>query len=143
MDVNAVYIFDAPVDKVWKVLLDPDTIANCLPGCEQLTPLNDGQYEAHLTIAVGAIRGKYKAKVTLADLNPNQSYTLTIEGNGTPGFVKGQAHIALNEISDKTHVTVEGHAQVGGIIARVGQRLMSGMNKMMMDKFFSCMQEKV
>ena len=143
MEINSVYIFDAPVDRVWEALLDPDTIANCLPGCEKLLPVGVDKYEADLTIAVGAIRGRYKAQIALTCLDYHKSYTLTVEGSGSPGFVKGQAQVHLESKNEETHVMVYGSAQVGGMIARVGQRLMSGVNKMMMDRFFSCMQQSI
>ena len=48
MDVNGHYSFDAPVDKVWMVLLNSDTLARCIPGCDSLVPLGNDRYEATL-----------------------------------------------------------------------------------------------
>ena len=54
----------------------------------------------------------------------------------------------LNEIAelendaDRTLVTVDSRAQVGGTIARVGQRLLGSVSKMMMDRFFACLATK-
>lgn len=84
-------------------------------------------------MGVGSIKGAYQAKISLSDLVPERSYRLGIEGNGSPGFVRGEALITL--------VRIDGEAQVGGTIARVGQRLIASVNKMMMDRFFACIQE--
>ena len=142
MDIKGSYSFNAPVARVWDVLLDPDSLAHCIPGCEELTPVDDGQFEATLSVGVGAIRGKYLAKITLTDRVPTSSYKLIVEGSGTPGFVRGEAIISLEEQGNETLVNIEGDAQVGGTIARVGQRLLGSVNKTMMDRFFTCLQEE-
>jgi hypothetical protein len=67
-----------------------------------------------------------------------------VEGSGTPGFVKGEVVIELaGQPDETTTVHVKGDGQVGGLIARVGQRLLSSVTKMMMDRFFACLQQKV
>jgi carbon monoxide dehydrogenase subunit G len=76
------------------------------------------------------------------------SYRLSVEGQGRPGFVKGQAAISLREVVSEsgganTIVDVTGTVQTGGTIARLGQRLIASAAKMMQDRFFACMQGKV
>lgn len=142
MDVKAEYVFDAPVERVWQVLLDPASLAHCMPGCEELVPLGGQEYEATLSVGVGAVRGTFKVTITLADQVPMRSYTLAVEGKGSPGFVRGQGRISLEPQGQGTLVRVEGEAQVGGTIARVGQRLLSSVNKMMLDRFFACLNEQ-
>ena len=141
MDVNSSYHFDAPAARVWEVMLDPDVIAKCMPGCEKLTPLGNDQYEAIISVGVGAVRGSYTARITVADQVPMHSYRLVVEGTGAPGFVRGVAHISLEDQGERTLVKVDGDAQVGGTVARVGQRLIGNVNRMMMDRFFTCLQE--
>ena len=141
MDIKETYSFNAPLDRVWGLLLDPDALARCLPGCEKLVTLDDGRYEATLSVGVGAIKGTFAATITIADILPMRSYKLLVEGAGSPGFVRGEAQISLTEQEEETVVSVDGTAQVGGMVARVGQRLIGSVNKMMMDRFFTCLQE--
>ena len=140
MDVKGSYSFDAPVARVWELLLDPQSLSQCMPGCEALTPIGDDRYEATMSVGVGTIKGTYSAKITIADRLPMRSYRLIVEGEGRPGFMRGEATISLEEAEGKTLVRVDGDAQVGGTIARVGQRLLGSANKMMMDRFFKCLQ---
>jgi len=79
----------------------------------------------------------------LSDKVANTSYVLTADGQGRPGFVKGSSAIALRAEGDGTVVDVTGTVQTGGPIARVGQRLIGSVSKMMMDRFFGCLQGKV
>ena len=66
-----------------------------------------------------------------------------VEGQGRPGFVKGSSAIALRADGAATAVDVSGAVQTGGPIARVGQRLIGGVAKMMLDRFFACLQAKL
>ena len=143
MQVKSSYSFNAPAAAVWETILDPEIIARCMPGCEALNPLGSDQYEAVLSISVGSIKASYKARLTLADQVPNTSYKLKVEGTGSPGFVNGEAAISLSEQDQKTILTVIGDAQVGGTIARVGQRLLGTVSNRMMDNFFNCLQKSV
>ena len=144
MEITATYTFDAPRQRVWELLIDPTVIAGCLPGCESMEPTGDDTYNATLTVGIAAITGRYSGTVQMADKVPPASYTLQVEGRGKPGFVNGSAEVSLAEdgASGTTTVAVTGKAQVGGTIARVGQRLLGSVSKMMMDRFFACLQER-
>ena len=143
MDVNGSYTFAAPPDAVWKMLTDPVVIAGCLPGCDRLEPIGEDQYRAAMTLAVAAVTGKYTGTVSMHDKNPPHSYRLIVEGSGTPGFVEGEAAIELVADGTGTTVRVKGQGNVGGVIARVGQRLLGSVSKMMMDRFFACLQNRL
>jgi uncharacterized protein len=143
MDVTGTYSFDAPPDRVWALLMDPAVIASCIPGCDRFEPDGDDRYKATLTIGLAAITGTYEGIVVITDKVPHQSYRLTVEGQGKPGFVKGDVAISLREEGKTTIVDVNGTVQTGGMIARLGQRLIANVNKMMQDRFFACLQSKI
>ena len=143
MDISGSYTFNAPPGRVWALLMDPAAIASCVPGCESLEAEGPDRYRARLTVALAAITGTYDGTIVISDKVDNASYRLTVEGQGRPGFVKGNASIALRPDGNSTIVEVSGTVQTGGPIARVGQRLISGVSKMMQDKFFACLQGKV
>jgi carbon monoxide dehydrogenase subunit G len=123
--------------------MDPEIIAGCIPGCEKLEPEGEDRYRARLAVALAAITGTYDGTVQIADKVEPESYRLTVEGQGKPGFVKGSVLIALRADGDNTVVDVKGSVQTGGTIARLGQRLIGGVAKMMQDRFFACLQGKL
>ncbi|MBI2369696.1 MAG: carbon monoxide dehydrogenase subunit G [Deltaproteobacteria bacterium] len=141
MKIEGAYTFEAPRERVWKVLLDPDTLQRCMPGCEKLEAIGPDQYEATLKIGVAAVKGTYMGKVAIADKEPPARYRLLVEGSGAPGWVKGEAVMELADQGDKTLVTMTADAQVGGLIAGVGQRLIGGVAKMMAGDFFKRLAE--
>jgi len=72
-----------------------------------------------------------------------ESYRLVVDAKGRQGFVRGEAHITLADGTDgHTVVSVDGRGQIGGMIARVGQRLVGAVGKTMMDRFFDCLSKK-
>ena len=134
MKIDGSYTFEAPRETVFQMLQDPEVLAKIIPGCEQLDLVGENEYEAALEINVGPVKGKFKGKVVLSNLQPPQSYQMEVTGKGAPGFVKGTAQVRLEEQSAANLATVmsyEGDAQVGGRIASVGQRLVESAAKAM------------
>jgi len=143
MDIFGSYTFDAPVDRVWDVLMDPAALSSCIPGCTRFEPDGEDRYAVTLTVALAAITGTYNGTVNLTDRTPHTSYRLVMEGDGRAGFVKGTSVISLRPAGASTAVDVSGAVHTGGPIARVGQRLIGGVARMMMDRFFACLQSKL
>src|SRR5919204_6361693 len=113
MKVEGVYSFPGSADKVWDLLLDPESLRACIPGVESLTETSPDHWDAVMRVGVAAIKGTYKGKVGIVDKQPPNAYTLEVEGSGGPGFVKGTAKISLQPDGDGTKVTVDGDGQVG------------------------------
>jgi carbon monoxide dehydrogenase subunit G len=143
VDLSASYTFPRPPADVWALVIDPGVVAACLPGCERLEPLGGDRYRAVLAVTVAAISGKYEGTVAILDQQPPESYRLVVEGRGKGGFVNGSAAVRLAPQDGGTVVHVEGRAEVGGLIASVGQRLLGTVSRMLMDRFFACLQGRL
>jgi uncharacterized protein len=142
MDLQGNYTFNEPAAAVWNRLIDPQVVGSCLPGCDGLEPTGNDTYRVKLTMNLSAISGSYDGTVAIVEKDPPRSYKLLIEGRGRSGFVKGEARLELTEENGKTLVTVLGTAEAGGLIARVGQRLLGSVSQMMMDRFFECLRTR-
>ena len=92
---------------------------------------------------MGPIRSKFDATVKMVDMKPYESYGLIVEGKGASGFVRGESQISLVSDNGTTTVSVVSDSSSGGLLARVGQRMMESFAKNMMDRFFTCLQESV
>lgn len=143
MELTATYSFPATPSEVWSLLMDSNAIAACLPGCRELRPIGDDRYQADLTIGVAAVSGSFAATIALLDKVPPHSYRLTVEATGKPGFARGSAAIVLTPEEGGTAVTVTAQAEVGGLIARVGQRMIEGVARMTMDRFYGCLVKRL
>jgi carbon monoxide dehydrogenase subunit G len=143
MDITGTYTLTAPPEKVWDLLMDPTIVAACIPGCGELEPIGEDRYRAKLAVALAAISGSYEGTVALSEKVKPASYRMEVEGQGKPGSVKGSAAIHLHPDAAGTRIEISGSVQTTGPIARLGQRLIGGVSKMMQDRFFANLQAKL
>jgi hypothetical protein len=136
MKLSGTHTFSAPPDKVWTAINDPEILAKALPGCERLEPDGPDRFKAVVSFGLAAITGKYAGSVELAEKVPPHSMVLKMEGKGIPGFVKGSGRLELRAKGKQTELSYEGEAQVGGMIAAVGQRMIEAAARKIVSQFF-------
>jgi carbon monoxide dehydrogenase subunit G len=135
----------APVAKVWEALNDPEVLKVCIPGCQSLEKKSDNELAATVVLKIGPIKANFVGEVTLTNLNPPNSYTISGEGKGgIAGFARGGADVTLAaDGDDDTVLTYTAKADVGGKIAQLGSRLITSTSKKLAGQFFSSFNEKV
>lgn len=127
----------ASTQQVWEALNDPQILQASIPGCQSLEKESDERFTATVEVKVGPIGARFKGAVTLTDLNPPNSYTLLLEGNGgIAGSMKGAAKVKLSEADGGTLVSYEVDAQVGGRMAQLGGPIIDATAKQLAGKFF-------
>lgn len=132
-----------PRSRVWDVLLNPEVLSRCLPGCERFEQIGEEKYAVTVKLGIAAIKGTYTGTVEIVDKLPLTSYKLRGEGKGAPGWAKGEAIFELAEQNRKTEVTTRADVSVGGTIAGVGQRMMEGVSKVMIQQFFESLEKEL
>jgi hypothetical protein len=138
MDMTGEYRIEAPRDKVWEALNDPEVLRQAIPGCESIEKQSDTEMSAKVTAKVGPVKASFTGQVTLSDLDPPNSYRISGEGKGgAAGFAKGGANVRLEPDGDATVLKYEVNATVGGKLAQLGARLIDGTAKKMAGEFFS------
>jgi hypothetical protein len=130
------YTFSAAPADVWNLLTDPSRLEKCLPGCDRLVPDGPDRFKATVKFALAAISSAYAGRVELLDKKPPKSLRLRMEGKGAPGFVKAEGSVELSETRGGTELRYSGEAQVGGLIATVGQRLIESAARKIVAQFF-------
>jgi carbon monoxide dehydrogenase subunit G len=143
MNIEGTYTFQAPIEQVWKTLLDPEVLARTLPGIENMKTTGPDSYEATMHVGVAAVQGTYSGKVAILDKEEPMHYRLQAEGSGTRGFVKAEGTVDLAQQNGTTIATYKGAAQLGGPIAGVGMRVLPGVAKMMINQFFGTIAEEL
>jgi uncharacterized protein len=132
MKIEGEYIFDGPREAVWKLVRDPEVLMKCMPGTQTVNKISDTEFTGEVTVRIGPFSGSFAGRVLVSDEVPPQSCTLTVEGTGKLGFLKGVGSIAMTELEDgKTLMKYTGEAQIGGKVASVGQRLFDSVSKSM------------
>lgn len=123
---------------VWAELNDPDRLKMCIPGCEELEKISNNEFRATAKMRVGPVSARFKGRVMLSDFDAPNSYKISGEGEGgIAGFAKGNAIVRLEENEVGTLLIYNVDVQIGGKLAQLGQRLISGTAKKLTDEFFA------
>ena len=144
MRIEGQFTFDgvAPL-AVWSFLTDANRIAECLPGCEKLVQVDDETYNMQMRFGVGAVSGVFSGSIRIHDLQPTSEYQMTVGGNGVPGFVKGEGKVQITGTDTGALLQYSGDVSAGGPIASLGQRMIGGAARMVIDQFFRCAARKL
>ncbi len=130
MKIEGEYIFDGSREEVWEIMRDPEVLASALPGTQSLDQVSENEYQGEMQVRIGPVADLFSGNVAISDEVPPESLTMTVEGRGKPGFVKGTGAMKLiAQETDKTLMQYQGDMQVGGRLASVGQRMMDSVSK--------------
>ena len=137
MEMKGEQLVPASQQATWAALNDPAVLKACVPGCESITPAGENVYEVLMVARVGPVSAKFKGKLTLSDINPPQSYSISFEGQGgAAGFAKGGAQVRLSTEGENTKLSYDVKANVGGKLAQIGSRLVDAAARKVADDFF-------
>jgi len=140
MELTGEQLIPAPRQAVWNALYDPEVLRQCITGCESVTKTSETDFEASVQVKVGPVKARFKGKVSLNDLDPPNSCTISGEAQGgvAAGFGKGSAKVQLTDAENGvTRLTYAVNAQVGGKLAQIGARLIDGVAAKMAEEFFT------
>jgi len=137
MDMQGSRALAVTQQQAWDALNDPEALRACIPGCDKFESTAENQYAVGVAVKVGPLAARFGGKVSLSDVKPPDSYTISFEGQGgAAGFAKGNAKVTLVPQGTGCELAYTVHAQVGGKIAQLGQRLVDGAAKSMAEDFF-------
>lgn len=143
MKISGSYTIDAPREQVWEALNDMDVLARIVPGCERLEQVGDNEFEGTVKIGIQSIKGTYNGKIRLEDIQPPHHYKLVASGRSASGVVDGSGLVDLEEQDGKTLLKYNGDAQIGGTLASVGQRLIEGASRQLINQSLKALVEQI
>jgi carbon monoxide dehydrogenase subunit G len=136
---------DVPVDEAWKVLLDLERIAPCLPGA-QLTEVEGDEYRGTVKIKVGPITAQYKgvAKIEEAD-EANHKVVLQAEGRDTRGQGNASATVTATLVPEGagTTVNIDTDLNITGKVAQFGRGVMADVSSKLLGQFADNLKKDV
>tara|TARA_Y100000588_G_scaffold138889_1_gene152711 strand:+ start:71 stop:511 length:441 start_codon:yes stop_codon:yes gene_type:complete len=143
MHFEGTHTFNAPQHVMWDLLNNPDVLARATPGIKTLEPIEEDKYKAIVDVKMGPINATFDGTLEVADKVAPQSYKLHIDVDAKIGIVKAEGTIALQGEEQNTSVAFEADAQLSGTLARMGQRVLSGVARMMTKQFFKALEEEI
>ena len=113
------------------------------PGLRSAGATGEDRYKATLTVALAAITGTYEGTIVLSDKAPPSSYRMRSKGRAGPDSSRARPASPSAPTAATPSSTSHGQVHTGGPIARLGQRLIANVSKMMQDRFFANLQRHV
>ncbi len=137
MKIEDQFTVDVPVEEAWKVLLDVERIAPCLPGA-QLQEIEGDEYRGIVKIKVGPITAQYKgvAQITEAD-ETNHVVVLKAEGRDVRGQGNASATVTATLVPDGggTTVKIDTDLNITGKVAQFGRGVMADVSGKLLGQF--------
>ncbi|TFV58309.1 carbon monoxide dehydrogenase [Geodermatophilus sp. DF01-2] len=143
MNLDGSAVLHASPEEVWSALTDPAVLARTIPGCLSLERVGEDEYRMNVAVGVGAVKGTYAGEVRLSDQQRPESYVMHASGAGAPGQVRATVTIELTPDADATTLTYSADAVVGGPVAGVGQRMITGVAKRTAAQFFTAVDAEL
>ena len=142
MKITDEFRVGVPVEQAWKVLLDVERIAPCMPGA-QLQEVEGDEYRGIVKVKVGPITAQYKgaARIIEAD-EAARRIVIKADGRDTRGQGNASATItaALEPDGDGTKVSIDTDLNVTGKVAQFGRGVMADVSAKLLAQFVQCLE---
>jgi uncharacterized protein len=146
IEIAKTFSVAAPIDEVWRFLIDPEKVASCLPGASITERIDEESYAGALAIKVGPVSASYKGKIKFEKRDAN-THTVEIIGSGQDVRGKGGADMkmvsTLVATDSGTDAEVTSQVNVTGILAQFGRGMIDAVSDEMFDEFTRKMREEL
>jgi carbon monoxide dehydrogenase subunit G len=143
LDIGGKEAIAAPLERVWASLNDPDFLTRCIPGCKSMRALEPDRYAVHLELKVAAVGGSFQGEIALSDKAAPRQCRIAVAGSGSLGHGTGAARFTLEPAEAGTLLAYDGEGEIGGLVAGVGQRLLRGVSKHLIGRFFKSLRSEL
>jgi carbon monoxide dehydrogenase subunit G len=144
MHLKGTHLFNAPPESIWPLLMDAETLARITPGVSRLEPISADQYKAVADVKIGPVKGTFTGALDVAEKQEPESFVLHIKQNSKIGNVSADVSIGLSrQESGQTALSFDGKARLSGLLARTGQRVLSGVANTLSKQFFKALEDEI
>src|SRR5215831_1893211 len=138
MKFENAFTVDAPVDEVWRTLLDVERVAHCMPGAEVTERIGDDAYKVSVKVKVGPMSMTYRGEVQIVDRDEQERratmHVKAKEARGQ-GTADADVQMSLAEEAGGTHAVIETEVGMSGKIAAMGQSVIGDVSAKLIETF--------
>jgi uncharacterized protein len=108
-----------------------------------MTEIAPDAYKVDMQLRVAAVGGSFEGEVALSEKQAPHTCRITVSGAGTLGHGNGEAKFEIApQGPDASLLTYHGTGEVGGLVAGVGQRILGGVSKHLIGRFFTSLRKE-
>ena len=144
MKIEGKFTMKAPIQKVWDFLLEPGTLASCIPGAEKMEAIDDKTWEGMVKQKVGPITIKLAFTQTLTDLDPPRHVKAVGRGSaaGGAGTFSQETIVDIKEVGGgEVEVAYSSNVSMVGRLATFGERIMRAKVNKIGEQFINNLQD--
>lgn len=144
MVVNGKHEFEASPQELWDYLMNPEVLAAITPGISQLEPVGEDKFRSISEIKIGPVKGSFKGDLEVVDKVATESFTIKMKQESRIGNAHVSVDMKINPISEgRSELQFDGKANLSGLVARTGQRVLSGVANVITKEVFASLEEKI
>lgn len=144
MKFSGQHEFNVDAQQLWDYLMDPQVLAKITPGVTRLQTISTDQYKSISDIKIGPVKGKFTGKLSVADKQEPKAFKIEMEQLSKIGNAQAYVDMNISEISaGNTKLSFDADAKLSGVIARTGQRVLSGVANTLTKEVFSALQKHI
>lgn len=145
MNFSGAHVFNVPRQQLWNYLMDPEVLAKITPGGKsELEDLGDDKYKTITSLKLGPVKGSFEGKLNLVDKLEPEAFRIQMQQMSKIGNANAEMDLSLEEVTDKqTKLSFNADAKLSGVIARTGQRVMSGVAQKITKDIFESIENHI
>lgn len=137
---------EAPIDAVWRFMIDPEQVVTCLPGAQLDETIDERTFLGTIKVKVGAVSASYQGKAQFTQLDA-VSHTIELAGEGREkggGNAKGTLVSRVTSVSvGVTAIEADMNVDLTGRIMQVGRGMIQGVSKQIFKQFVQSMKDRL
>lgn len=142
LEIGGSETIPASVGALWVALNDPVVLTRCIPGCKTMTETAPDAYKVEMQLRVAAVGGSFEGEISLQDKEPPKICGIRVSGAGSLGHGNGIAQFEIEPDGDAAKLIYKGTGEIGGLVAGVGQRILSSVSKHLIGRFFTALRKE-
>lgn len=146
IEIRETFVVEAPIDEVWRFVMDPQRVVACMPGAELDEMVDDKTFLGTVSIKVGAVTARYAGRVQFTSVDEGGHVVeMVAEGKETSGgTARATLSSRLQSLPDgHTEVTAEASIDITGRIMQVGRGMIQGVSQQLFRQFVACAKTRL
>lgn len=137
MQLTGRHVVNAQPSKVWEMLMDSDTLSRIVPGISRLEKTGDNTFKSILDIKLGPVNSSFSGQLQLQEIDEQKGFMLKVLQNSKIGNANAAIKVSLTPVTEnQTQIAFDGDVKLSGMLAGMGQRLLSGVSNTLTKQFF-------
>lgn len=125
-------------DRLWAYFTDPDVLAECAPGCKEMTLVEPHRIEAVVAVGVGSVKPEFDVEAIVTTCETPTTLEMDVDGDANRTAFDAATTMTLTETDEGgTLATWHAETDVSGLVASMGQRALRSVTDRLVTDFFS------